>query len=73
MRTMIESDGDADEHDRLRPFRLDGDTACALPNTSSPASANGLHEDVERKLREHGIQVEKLETRIAHVRRAASR
>jgi hypothetical protein len=25
-----------------------------------PASANGLHEKVERKLREHGIQVEKL-------------
>jgi hypothetical protein len=26
-----------------------------------PASASGLHEEVERKLREHGIQVEKLE------------
>ena len=27
-----------------------------------PASANGLHEEVERKLREHGIQVVKLAT-----------
>ena len=27
-----------------------------------PVSANGLHEIVERKLREHGIQVERLET-----------
>jgi hypothetical protein len=27
-----------------------------------PVSANGLHEVVERKLREHGIQVERLET-----------
>jgi len=29
-----------------------------------PASANGLHEEVERKLREHGIQVVKLGTPV---------
>ncbi len=61
MRTMIEIDGDPDEHDRLRPFRLDGVTRRVPAEYIVPASANGLHDIVERKLREHGIQVERIE------------
>ena len=48
-----------DEHDRLRRLRLDGDAARACRVHRRPRLRMGCTKIVERKLREHGILVEK--------------